>query len=116
VAGVGHTILKVGKYDFRRYDNGSIELGARTRKRQVTLPAAIREELGIKRGDLVSVSVTSAGVLITPQRAIAAALLDKIGESIAAQGLTLEELIESGRSERDDLLREMYAIEPSSTR
>jgi AbrB family looped-hinge helix DNA binding protein len=81
-------------------------------KGQVTLPVAVREQAGIKRGDLVSVSVTSAGVLITPQRVIANDLLDKIGASLSEQGLTLEELIESGRSERDELLREMYGIEP----
>ncbi len=85
-------------------------------KGQVTLPIAVREELGIKRGDLVSVSVTPAGVLITPQRAIAAALLDKIGESLTSQGLTLDDLIESGRAEREALLQEMYGIEPESTR
>lgn len=80
-------------------------------KGQVTLPVAVRDELGIKRGDLVSVSVTPAGILITPQRAIAAALLDQIGESLVAEGLTLDDLIESGRAERGDLLREMYGIE-----
>jgi AbrB family looped-hinge helix DNA binding protein len=84
-------------------------------KGQVTLPVAVREQAGIKRGDLVSVSVTSAGVLITPQRVIANDLLDKIGASLSEQGLTLEELIESGRSERDELLREMYGIEPRET-
>lgn len=81
-------------------------------KGQVTLPVAVREQVGIKRGDIVSVSVTSAGVLITPQRVIANELLDKIGESLSEQGLTLEDLIESGRSEREELLREMYGIEP----
>jgi hypothetical protein len=45
-------------------------------------------------------------------RAVVALLLDRIGNSITAQGLTLDELIESGRAERDDLLREMYGIEP----
>ncbi len=48
-------------------------------------------------------------------RAAAAALLDKIGESLTAQGFDLEELIETGRAERDDLLREMYGIEPNES-
>lgn len=80
-------------------------------KGQVTLPVSVREQLGIKRGDLVSVSITAGGALITPQRVVANALLNKIGEALAGQGLTLDELIESGRSERADLLREMYGIE-----
>lgn len=35
-------------------------------KGQVTLPAAVRRQTGLKKGDLVSVSVTEDGVLITP--------------------------------------------------
>jgi hypothetical protein len=46
-------------------------------------------------------------------RAVAAVLLDLIGEAIRSQDLTLDDLIESGRTERDDLLREMYGIEPN---
>lgn len=84
-------------------------------KGQVTLPVAVRDELGIKRGDLISVSITPEGVLLIPQRAVAAALLDKIGVSLTSQGLTLDDLIESGRAERDDLLCKMYGIEPNTT-
>ncbi len=35
-------------------------------KGQVTLPAAIRRGLGLKKGDLVSVTVTEGGALIKP--------------------------------------------------
>jgi hypothetical protein len=45
----------------------------------------------------------------------AEALLDKLGESLREQGLTLEEIIGSGRAERSDLLREMYGIEPKES-
>lgn len=47
-------------------------------------------------------------------REVAAVLLDMIGESIRSQNLTLDDLIESGRAERDNLLREMYGIETST--
>lgn len=47
---------------------------------------------------------------MSDQRREAEALLDKLGESLREQGLTLEELIESGRAERADLPREMYGI------
>ena len=36
--------------------------------------------------------------------------LDSIGEELRANGVTLDELIESGREIRKDLLREMYGI------
>lgn len=84
-------------------------------KGQVTLPAAIRQRLGLKKGDLVAVSQTEDGVLITPQAAVAISALDRIGEALREQGLTLDELIESGRAERDDLLRELYGIDASGS-
>ncbi len=48
---------------------------------------------------------------MSDQRREAEALLDKLGESLRKRGFYLEELIESGRAERDDLLREMYGID-----
>jgi AbrB family looped-hinge helix DNA binding protein len=84
-------------------------------KGQVTLPASIRRHLGIKKGDLVSVVETPQGVLIRPQEVIAMEALDRIGQALRDQGLTLEELIESGRDEREALLREHYGIEPDGS-
>ncbi len=37
-------------------------------------------------------------------------MLDKIGELLREQGLTLEDLIESGREERGKLIQEEYGI------
>lgn len=82
-------------------------------KGQVTLPADIRRRLGLKKGDLVAVEGTPEGVLITPQAVMAMKALDEIGKALRDQGLSLEELIESGREERGELLRELYGIDPS---
>jgi len=79
-------------------------------KGQVTLPAEFRRSLNLKKGDLVAVTQTEDGVLITPQEVLANVLLDKIGELLREQGLTLEELIESGREERGKILEEKYGI------
>jgi AbrB family looped-hinge helix DNA binding protein len=79
-------------------------------KGQVTLPAAIRKRLGLKKGDLVAVVGTSEGVLITPQEIIASRALDQIGAILREQGVSLEELIEAGRDSRDELMREQYGI------
>lgn len=78
---------------------------------QVTLPAEVRERLGLKEGDVVAIMETPDGVLITPQEIIATRALDAIGSSLRDQGLALEDLIESGRTERDDLIREQYGID-----
>ena len=75
-------------------------------KGQVTLPAEVRKRLGLKKGDLVAITETPEGVLITPQEVIATRTLDQIGAALRERGLSLEELIESGREARDDLLGE----------
>ncbi|MBM2826618.1 MAG: SpoVT-AbrB protein [Dehalococcoidia bacterium] len=72
----------------------------------------MRRKLGIKKGDLVAVIETADGVLITPQEVIAMKALDRIGEALRERGLSLEELIESGREARSQIIQEEYGIEP----
>jgi AbrB family looped-hinge helix DNA binding protein len=84
-------------------------------KGQVTLPAEVRKRLGLKKGDLVAVTATSEGALITPQEIIATKALDQIGAILKEQGLSLEELIEAGRGEREALLRELYGIDSTES-
>ncbi len=81
-------------------------------KGQVTLPAETRRRLGLKKGDLVAVVDTPEGVLITRQEVLASMTLDRIGEVLKEQGLSLEELIESGREERTRLIETAYGIAP----
>ena len=73
-------------------------------KGQVTIPAEIRRELGLKKGDLVAVTATADGVLITPRSVLAVKALDRIGELLREQGLSLDDLIESGREVRGEIL------------
>jgi antitoxin PrlF len=77
-------------------------------KGQVTLPTELRKKLGIKKGDLVAVEETPEGVLIVPQQLVALRALDQIGEILREQGITLEELIDSGAEIREELVREQY--------
>lgn len=79
-------------------------------KGQVTLPAEVRKRLGLKKGDLVAVVDTPEGVLITRQEIVATQALDRIGEALREQGLSLEGLIESGREERGRLVEQQYGI------
>lgn len=79
-------------------------------KGQVTLPAEVRRRLSLKKGDLVAIQVVEDGVLITPQEVVAVKALDRIGELLREKGLTLDEMIESGRQERTTLVEEMYGV------
>jgi antitoxin PrlF len=69
-------------------------------KGQVTIPQEIRKKLGLKQGDLVAVVETPEGVFITPQQVVATKAFDRIGDILKEQGLSLEELIVSGRQLR----------------
>jgi antitoxin PrlF len=75
-------------------------------KGQVTIPTEIRKKLGLKRGDLVAVMETPDGVFITPQQVVATKAFDRIGDILKEQGLSLEELIASGRQARGDIQQE----------
>ena len=79
-------------------------------KGQVTIPQAIRKKLGLKQGDLVAVMEMPDGVFITPQQVVAAKAFDRIGDILKEQGLSVDELIASGREIRTDLLQETYGI------
>ena len=79
-------------------------------KGQVTIPSEIRGRLGLKKGDLVAFVETEEGVLITPQEVVAMEALDRIGEALKERGVSLEEMIESGREIRGQLLEEEYGI------
>lgn len=79
-------------------------------KGQVTIPVEIRERLGLEKGDLVAFVETEQGVLISPQEVVAMEALDRIGEALEKRGISLEELMESGREIRGQLLEEEYGI------
>ncbi len=78
----------------------------------MTLPADVRRRLGLKRGDLVAVTETPDGVLITPQEVIAVKALDRLGEVLKERGLSLEEMIQSRRGIRGQIAEEKYGIGP----
>lgn len=83
-------------------------------KGQVTLPSEVREKLGLRKGDLVSVTSTGNGILLTPQEIVATEALDKIGEVLKQKGLSLEKLIESGREQRGRIIAKKYGLRASS--
>ena len=80
-------------------------------KGQVTIPAEIRRKLGLKKGDLVAFVETEQGVLISPQEIVAMQTLDKLGEMLKEKGISLDELMASGREIRNEIASEKYNLD-----
>lgn len=68
-------------------------------------------KLDLKKGDLVTFVETEDGVLISRQEVVALKALREIGKSLKEKGISVEELMASGRDIRGDLLGEMFGID-----
>lgn len=79
-------------------------------KGQVTLPMEVRENLGLKKGDLMAVTQIGGGIFISPQQVIATNALNKIGDVLKEKGLSLDDLIESGRDMRGSIIEKKYGL------
>ena len=80
-------------------------------KGQVTIPAEIRRRLGLKKGDLVAFVETDQRVLISPQEIVAMETLHRLGEMLQEKGISLEELMASGREIRGEIASEKYHLD-----
>lgn len=79
---------------------------------QISLPAEWIEANGIKAGDQVAIEVLPDGrAILSAPTARALHALDEIGAALRNNGVTLEVLIEDGRTIRADLLKEMYGLD-----
>ncbi len=76
---------------------------------QVTLPREFRERYGLKKGDMVVFKETEDGLLIDARETLALKLLGEIGDVLKSRGISLEEMIESGREIRQEIYQEKYA-------
>jgi bifunctional DNA-binding transcriptional regulator/antitoxin component of YhaV-PrlF toxin-antitoxin module len=75
---------------------------------RLMLPPDLRQKLGLKRDDSVSMVETPDGLLLTSEALLADRDFDLVDAELRKQGLSLDELIESGREIRGELLKEMY--------
>lgn len=78
---------------------------------QVTLPIEFRRRYNLGKGDAVVFKETEEGLLISPKASQVMNLLDEIAEGLEARGITLDELIASGREIRQEIYDEKYASE-----
>lgn len=89
---------------------GVSKLSKGQEKWQSTIPVEIRRKWNLEKGNLVAFVETEQGVIISPRGASMDAL-DRAGEALKERGISLEELIGSGRDIRGQLLEEEYGIE-----
>lgn len=80
---------------------------------QVTLPKELRREYGLRKGDTVVFERTDEGWIVRKDEPDPMKLLDELGEILATRGVTLEELIASGRDIRGEIVGEVYRLEPA---
>jgi bifunctional DNA-binding transcriptional regulator/antitoxin component of YhaV-PrlF toxin-antitoxin module len=75
---------------------------------KVALPPDLQQKLGLKQGDSVAVVEMPEGLLLTTEALLADRDFELVDAELRKQGLSLEELIESGREIRGELLKEIY--------
>lgn len=99
-----------GQYDIleRERMTETVRLATVQKRGQVTIPAELRRKLGITDGGVVAFVETPEGILISPRVVLAMDALDRIGEALQQQGVSLEELINSGREIRRKIVEEQY--------
>ena len=93
-----------------------VRLATVQKRGQVTLPIEMRRNLGIEEGGVVAVIETQHGILISPREVLTVDALDRIGAALKEQGISLEELIESGREIRGQIIEQEYGLHPTNNR
>jgi AbrB family looped-hinge helix DNA binding protein len=81
---------------------------------QITIPVDLRQKLGIEKGGVVALTETEEGILLSPRRVLAVDALDRIGAVLKEQEITLDELIESGRDIRGEIVQREYGLDAES--
>lgn len=77
-------------------------------RRQITLPRELCDALGVGPGDGLDLEFVEGAILVRPSRQVALEALRAIQEAFARSAITEEELIESGRQVREELVREKW--------
>ena len=79
-------------------------------RRQITLPRKVCEALKIEPGDHLELQISESGdaLIIRPSRMVALDALRALQQALAESGITEEELLESGRQVREELVREKW--------
>lgn len=78
-------------------------------KRQITLPREVCEQLGIAPGDMLELALDGSALVAKPKKVAALNALKEIQKAFKRSGITEEELQETGRRVRQEIVKERYA-------
>jgi AbrB family looped-hinge helix DNA binding protein len=79
-------------------------------KRQITLPKALCDQLGIETGDYLDIHVQDSILIAKPRKTVALEALREIQAAFQSSGINEEELQKAGREVREELIRKKYGI------
>lgn len=75
----------------------------------LTLPMSLRRKYSLRPGDVFAISDLGEGVfMLTPKTSRVAALGDKVADILQAEGVSIEEMLESLEEERERYYQEHY--------
>jgi len=78
-------------------------------KGRITIPASWRERYGLEEGSEVVLVAEEDRLVLYPRRAQRLEqVLDELKEALEGRGITLEELLEESRRDRERAFRELY--------
>ncbi len=81
-------------------------------KRQITLPADLCRQLGIRVGDHLEVTLEGDALIARPKKTIARQALRELQAVFASSGVGEEEIQEYARKVREQLSAERYGQKP----
>jgi len=91
-----------------------VRLGRVQQRGQVTIPIELRRKLGTEEGGVVAFIETEDGVLISPREVLGMHAMDalhRVGKALEQQGMSLEELIDSGRGIKAEMAEGDYGLQ-----
>jgi len=78
-------------------------------KGRITIPASWRERYGLEEGSEVMLVAEEGRLVLYPRRGQRLEqLLDEVKEALQSRGITLEDLLEGSRHDRERAFREMH--------
>jgi AbrB family looped-hinge helix DNA binding protein len=90
--------------------NGPVVVQVRERG-QFTIPAEIRQEMGIKDGDVFSLLRLGDTLIATRKRLVVPEIAAAVAAIMQEEGVTLEDLLRGLEKQRQIYVREKYALE-----
>jgi hypothetical protein len=77
----------------------------------IGLPPELLAELGLESDDEIWAVQTDEGLLLTTREALEDREFAEVEAELGKHGLSLDEIVESGREMRGELLKERYGID-----